>query len=157
MTKILLIFCISIATTIPSFGNGSIINSLVKRENIENVQITYLDNKTRTFFEDEVQWDSKGWPSKENPFKKHGRMDLKAFLETFDLLIPTGAYDGIDCKDIYGVSGGHFFSTASVCTVKYTKYDSVWFLKMMVESNSWGNAVSGARISSDFFVGLRVE
>ena len=162
MTRVLLTFLTFMAISLPSFGNSSIVDSLVKRENIQGVRVTYLDSKTQDFFENKIQWGSKLWPSKKNPFGKNAMMDLKNFLETFDLLIPTGTYNGsrsnsTNCKAIYNVSGGHFYSRVSVCTVKYTKYNSVWSLKMMVDINSWGTVFEDASISSDFFVGLSVE
>lgn len=159
MSKLLLAFVIMLCVFLPAFGwSGWVISDLTKRENIKDVKVTYQDWETKTFFESEVKWGTKGWPSEKNPFGNSDTMNLKEFLDTFELLIPIGGYKGGKCKELdYRVSGGLIISAAHSCTVNYNMYGKIWSLTMMVVGFTMGNAIEEASISSDFLVGISVK
>lgn len=155
LLAVALLMCVSLSA---AGASGWIIADLTKRENIKDVEITYTDSETASFFKYDVEWGSKWWPSEKNPFNNNDTMSLKTFLDTFELLIPVGGYDGGSCKELdYSIYGGLINNTAYKCTIKYEKYGKTWSLTMMAISFSMGNAVEGASISSDFLAGISVK
>jgi len=130
-----------------------VMEKLVKREGIENIKVVYANWDTENFFENEVPWGTRiAWGAIDNPFV-NGEMPLANFLETFQLLVPMGGADGVQCVDLYeaGTLSTPENATIQKCTVNYGQFQ----LDMIVKDYAIGNAVEDSDILP-VAVGLRV-